>query len=213
MPSFQTKDLSKKQAYKLMTGSIVPRPIAWVSTISEEGINNLAPFSFFNGIAVMPPTVGFTVAYADDDRGYKDTYRNMMANGECVVNIVTEATAFAMNTTAKGFAFEVDEFTEANITPIKSELIRPMRVKESPIQFECKLHQMVTLKNDLGHSDLMLCSVLMIHVDERVYDGDYRINQAHLEAVGRMGGIEYIHTHDRFDMTRHHKIENTTEGL
>ena len=211
MPSFDTSRLSKKESYKLMTGSIVPRPIAWVSTISEEGQYNLAPFSFFNGIAVMPPTVGFTVAYADDDRGYKDTYRNLMANGECVVNIVTEKTAFAMNTTAKGFAYGVDEFIEANLTPLASELIRPMRVAESPIQFECKLNQVVTIKNDLGHSDLMLCDVLMIHVDDSVYAGDHKISQEALQAVGRMGGTHYIHTADLFDMTRYHKIDNTTD--
>ena len=213
MPSFKTAELGKKESYKLMTGSIVPRPIAWVSTISEKGIRNIAPFSFFNGIAVMPPTVGFTVAYADDDRGYKDTYNNLMANGECVVNIVTESTAFAMNTTAKGFPPDVDEFEQVNITPIESELVQPSRIKESPIQFECKLHQVVTLKNDLGHSDLMLCSVLMIHVDESVYDGDFKINQDALQAIGRMGGSNYIHTGDMFDMTRYHKIDNTTSGL
>ena len=211
MPSFKTSDLSKKESYKLMTGSIVPRPIAWVSTISEDGIYNLAPFSFFNGIAVMPPTVGFTVAYGDDDRGYKDTYRNLTANKECVVNIVTENTAFAMNTTAKGFPYEVDEFEQAQVTPLSSTIVRPPRVQESPIQFECTLHQVVTLKNELGHSDLMLCSVLMIHVDESVYAGDYNINQDALTAIGRMGGINYIHTDAMFDMTRYHKIDNTTD--
>ncbi len=196
-----------------MTGSIVPRPIAWVSTVSVDGIFNLAPFSFFNGIAVMPPTVGFTVAYGDDDRGYKDTYVNLMANGECVVNVVTEDTAYAMNITAKGFAPATNEFEEATVTPVASELVKPMRVAESPIQFECKLHEMVTLKNDLGHSDLMLCSVLMIHVHETVYEGNYRIDQQALRAVGRMGGTQYINTTPSFDMERYHKIDNTTNDL
>lgn len=213
MPSFRTSDLTKKQSYKLMTGSIVPRPIAWVSTISADGVPNLAPFSFFNGIAVMPPTVGFTVAYADDDRGYKDTYVNLMANGECVVNVVTEATAGAMNTTAKGFAPTVDEFAEASVTPLPSDMVAPLRVAESPVQFECKLHQVVTLKNELGHSDLMLCSVLLIHVRDDVYEGDYRVNQQALAAVGRMGGTQYIATTATFDMTRYHKIDNTTKDL
>ncbi len=213
MPSFPTHDLTKKQSYKLMTGSIVPRPIAWVSTVSEDGVHNLAPFSFYNGIAVMPPTVGFTVAYSDDERGYKDTYVNLQANGECVVNVVTEATAHAMNTTAKGFDPTTDEFAEASVTPVASAMVAPMRVGESPVQFECKLHQVVTLKNDLGHSDLMLCSVLMIHVREDVYDGNYRINQQALQAVGRMGGTNYINTTTTFDMTRYHKIDNTTEDL
>lgn len=211
MPSFDTSTLSKKESYKLMTGAIVPRPIAWVSTINEAGQHNLAPFSFFNGVAVMPPTLAFTVAYADDDRGYKDTYQNLMANGECVVNIVTDDTAFAMNTTAIGFAPEVDEFAEANLTPLASELVHPMRVQESPIQFECTLNQVVTLKNDLGHSDLMLCNVIMIHVNDSVYLGDHRIDQEALQAVGRMGGTNYIHTRELFDMTRYHKIDNTTD--
>jgi flavin reductase (DIM6/NTAB) family NADH-FMN oxidoreductase RutF len=213
MPSFTTSDLTKKQSYKLMTGAIVPRPIAWVSTVSDDGVHNLAPFSFFNGIAVMPPTVGFTVAYADDDRGYKDTYVNLTANGECVVNIVTEATAYAMNTTAKGFDPTTDEFVEASVTPLAAEVVKPMRVAESPVQFECKLHQVVTLKNDLGHSDLMLCSVLMIHVRADVYEGNYRIDQQALQAVGRMGGTQYINTIATFDMTRYHKIDNTTKDL
>lgn len=211
MPSFNTSKLTKKESYKLMTGAIVPRPIAWVSTISAEGQHNLAPFSFFNGIAVMPPTLGFTVAFGDDDRGYKDTYRNLMANGECVVNIVTEKTAFAMNTTAKGFPSDIDEFTEAHLTPLASELVRPMRVAESPIHFECTLNQVVTLKNELGHSDLMLCNVVMIHIDESVYLGNHKIDQHALEAIGRMGGTHYIHTADLFDMTRYHKIDNTTD--
>jgi len=209
--SFDTATLTKKQAYKLMTGAIVPRPIAWVSTISDEGAHNLAPFSFFNGIAVMPPTLGFTVAYADDTRGYKDTYTNLMANGECVVNMVTESTAHAMNTTAKDFPYEVDEFVEAALTPLPSQVVKPPRVAESPIQFECKLDQVVTLKNDLGHSDLMLCRILMIHVADAVYMGDHKIDPAAYDVVGRMGGKEYVHTRDRFDMTRYHKIENTTD--
>ncbi|MEQ8671982.1 MAG: flavin reductase family protein [Aggregatilineales bacterium] len=211
MPSFMTSTLTKKESYNLMTGAIVPRPIAWVSTLSAEGEPNLAPFSFFNGIAVMPPTLGFTVAYADDDRGYKDTYNNLMANGECVVNVVTDATVHAMNTTSKGFAPHVDEFIEAGLTPIPSEIVRPMRVKESPIQFECTLNQVVTLKNDLGHSDLMLCNVLMIHVHESVYLGNHKIDQTALQSVGRMGGTHYTHTRDLFDMTRFHKIDNTTD--
>lgn len=211
MPTFFTDELSKKQSYKLMTGAIVPRPIAWVSTIDEQGRHNLAPFSFFNGIAVMPPTLGFTVAYSDDDRGVKDTYQNLMANNECVVNMVTEATAHAMNVTAKGFPPEVDEFVEANLTPIASEKVRPPRVQESPIQFECTLDQVIRLENELARSDLMLCRIHVIHVADALYLGDYRIDQETYEVIGRMGGTDYIHTNDRFDMTRYHKIDNTTD--
>lgn len=211
MPTFATNKLTKKQSYNLMTTTIVPRPIAWVSTLSENGVRNLAPFSFFNGIAVMPPTVGFTVAYADDDRGYKDTYTNLMANRECVVNIVSDANAQAMNTSAKGFPPDIDEFEQAGVTATASHIVKPVRVKESPVQFECRLNQVVTIKNELGHSDLMLCDILMIHVDESVYAGDYKIDQHALNAIGRMGGTLYTNTHDVFDMTRYHKIDNTTD--
>ena len=211
MPTFLTADLTKKQSYNLMTSAIVPRPIAWVSTIDAGGRYNLAPFSYFNGVAVMPPTVGFTVAYADDDRGYKDTYRNLMENGECVVNMVTEATANAMNTTAKGFPPDVDEFEQAHLTPIPSQQVKPPRVKESPVNFECTLDQVVTIENELGRSDLMLCRVHVVHVDEAIYIGDYKIDQSLYDVIGRMGGVNYLQTRDMFDMTRYHKIDNTTD--
>lgn len=208
MPTFLTDSLTKKQSYKLMTGAIVPRPIAWVSTVSESGTYNLAPFSFFNGVAVMPPTVGFTVAFDDDDRGFKDTYTNLIANGECVVNMVTEATAQAMNTSAKGFPPDVDEFVQAGVTPIASQVVKPPRVAESPIQFECTLDQVVTLAEKGARSDLMLCRIQVIHVDDAVYQGDYKIDQSVYEAVGRMGGADYIHTRDRFELTRFHTVNN-----
>jgi len=208
MPSFATDTLSKKQSYKLMTSAIVPRPIAWVSTRGENGIYNLAPFSFFNGVAVMPPTIGFTVAFADDDRGFKDTYRNITTTRECVVNVVTEPNAHAMNISAKAFSADIDEFTQAGVTPIASEIVKAPRVQESPVQFECRLNQVVTLENALGRSDLMLCDILMIHVAESVYLGDYKIDQHALQAIGRMGGTHYTETRDLFDMTRYHTINN-----
>ncbi len=211
MPSFNTSALTKKEAYNLMTGAIVPRPIAWVSTLSADGEPNLAPFSFFNGIAVMPPTLAFTVAFGDDERGFKDTYHNLTTTRECVVNSVTDSNVYAMNTTSKGFAPHINEFEEAHLTPLSSKLVRPMRVKESPIQFECTLNQVVTLENALGRSDVMICNVLMIHVAESIYLGNHKINQEALQAVGRMGGIHYTHTHNLFDMTRFHKIDNSTD--
>ena len=208
MPSFNTIDLTKEQSYKLLNGAIVPRPIAWVSTVSEEGIHNLAPFSWFNAVAVQPPTVAFSVGLDDLDRGFKDTYVNLTASGECVVNIVSAAAASAMNVCGTAFDPATDEFVEAGVTPIASELVRPMRVQESPVQLECKLHQVVTLENEKGRNDLMICSVLRIHVNESVYLGDYKIDPDKLQAVGRMGGTVFARTRETFTMERNHIVEN-----
>ncbi|RMF77957.1 MAG: flavin reductase family protein [Chloroflexi bacterium] len=202
MIGFAAGDLSKDESYKLLSSAIVPRPIAWVSTLSADGGRNLAPFSFFNGMAVMPPTIVFSVGYADGNRLEKDTYNNMMATRECVVNIVTEATAEAMNKTATELPAEIDEFAFAGVTPLASVVVSPPRVQESPIQFECKLHQSVRLENELGRSDLMICSVVYIHVDDAVYAGDYKIDPQKLHVVGRLGGPHYTTTRDLFQMTR-----------
>lgn len=208
MPTFNSDELTKEQAYKLLNSAIVPRPIAWVSTVSADGVHNLAPFSWFNAVAVMPPTVAFSVGLDDLERGFKDTHVNLVASGECVVNIVTEAAAKAMNLTGESFDPGIDEFAEARATPVPSDLVQPMRVKESPVQFECKLNQMVTLQNEHGRNDLMICSVLRIHVHESVYMGDHKIDAARLQAVGRMGGAVYARTSDTFTMTRHHIVKN-----
>jgi flavin reductase (DIM6/NTAB) family NADH-FMN oxidoreductase RutF len=208
MPSFIASDLSKEQSYKLMNGAIVPRPIAWVSTVSEEGVHNLAPFSWFNAVAVQPPTVAFSVGLDDIERGFKDTYVNLMANGECVINIVSASVAAAMNICGTAFDPTTDEFVEAGLTPIKSDLVRPMRVQESLVQFECKLHQSVTLGNEKGRNDLMICSVLLVHVNDSVYMGDYKIDPDKLEAVGRMAGTVYTRTRELFTMERNHIVEN-----
>ncbi len=208
MPTFNSDELTKEQSYKLLNSAIVPRPIAWVSTVSAEGVHNLAPFSWFNAVAVMPPTVAFSVGLDDLKRGFKDTYVNLIASGECVVNIVTEAAAEAMNLTGESFDPNTDEFSEARVTPIPSDLVKPMRVQESPVQFECKLNQTVTLQNEHGRNDLMICDVLRIHVHESVYIGDHKIDADKLRAVGRMGGSTYARTRETFIMTRHHVVKN-----
>jgi flavin reductase (DIM6/NTAB) family NADH-FMN oxidoreductase RutF len=208
MPSFNSDELTKEQSYKLLNSAIVPRPIAWVSTVSPEGVHNLAPFSWFNAVAVQPPTVAFSVGLDDLERGFKDTYVNLTASGECVVNIVSAAVAEAMNLTGEAFDPHVNEFSEAGLTPIPSDLVQPMRVRESPVQFECKLNQSITLENDLGRNDLMICTVLRVHVSDSVYMGDHKIDAAKLQAVGRMGGTVYAHTSDTFTMTRHHVVKN-----
>ncbi len=206
MPTFDTDTLSKAESYKLLTGAIVPRPIAWVSTLSNAGVPNLAPFSFFNGVAAVPATLGFTVGVDAEDGSFKDTHLNLRENGQCVVNIVTEATATVMNQTSINLPFEDSEWEYAGLTPQPSDRVKPARVLGSPIQFECELSQMVTLQNELGRSDLMLCHILLMHVDDRVYLGDHKIDQVKMQAVGRMGGTDYTRTQDLFNMPRQHFV-------
>jgi flavin reductase (DIM6/NTAB) family NADH-FMN oxidoreductase RutF len=185
-----------------MTGAIVPRPIAWVSTISETGRRNLAPFSFFNGVAVMPPTLMFSTADRDGRIPHKDTYANLLATRECVVNIVAESNADAMNLTSTELPSDVDEWELTGLTPVPSSRVKPPRIGESPVHFECTLNQVITLENELGCSHLMLCNILTIHVEDNLYLGDHKIDPEALKAVGRLGGPNYIYTNDLFQMTR-----------
>jgi flavin reductase (DIM6/NTAB) family NADH-FMN oxidoreductase RutF len=134
---FDPNLLDASAVYKLMTGAIIPRPIGWIASISTEGINNLAPFSYFNAAGEDPPHVMFSVNRANHTN--KDTLNNVLATKEFVVNMVTESTVVQMNDTAQAVSPEVDEFVLAGVTPIPSVLVKPMRVKESPVQFECEL--------------------------------------------------------------------------
>ena len=187
--------------YKLLTGSIVPRPIAFVSTRSAGGVNNLAAFSFFNGVCPKP----FIVAFAPMRRGTtgekKDTLRNIEQTGEFVVNIVNESLVAPMSRTNPEFASEVDEFEMAGLTPVPSDLVTPPRVLESPIQMECKLVQVVELGQEAGAGSLVLGHVIKMHISESVYV-DGKINPDALQAVGRMAGDEYARITDRFPFRR-----------
>jgi flavin reductase (DIM6/NTAB) family NADH-FMN oxidoreductase RutF len=186
--------------YKLLTGAVVPRPIAFVSTISADGVFNLAPFSFFNAFSANPPVVGFSPSHSADGRS-KDTLANIKAVGEFVVNIVSEEIAEQMNATSAPFPPEVDEFEATGLTPAASDMVRPPRVKESRVSMECKLLQIVELSRLPMGGNLVLGEVVRFHVDDDIVD-DYRIDPGKLRAVGRMAGPTYVRTRDRFDMAR-----------
>lgn len=186
--------------YKLMTGVIVPRPIAFVSTISASGSFNLAPFSFFTGISANPPVICFCpMIRADGTR--KDTIRNIEATREFVVNIVSEEIAEGMNLCAPEYPPEVDEFQVSGLTPIPSDLVRAPRVKESHVNIECRLFQIVEVSDKPLGGSLVLGEILRFHVDDALFD-NYRIDQDKLHAIGRMAGPTYTRTTDRFDMSR-----------
>jgi flavin reductase (DIM6/NTAB) family NADH-FMN oxidoreductase RutF len=202
MHTFICQDLNRKQAYKLLTASVVPRPIAWVSTLSEHGVRNLAPFSFFNAVAPSPPTVMFSVTQREGKFAQKDTYANIMATRECVINIVSYDQAEAMNLSAQELPADVDEFVHSGVTPLASQHVKPFRVAEAPVQMECTLQQVVTLSNEQGASQVVFCEVVAMHISDEVYMGDHKIDASKLRAVGRLAGNQYATTDDLFSLMR-----------
>jgi len=191
-----------KSVYKLMIGSILPRPIGWISTADAAGRANLAPFSFFNAVAARPPTVVFCPTIREFDAGPKDTLRNVRTTGEFVVNIVTETLADAMNISSTEFPAEVDEFQAAGLTPAPSAVVAAPRVAESPIHFECRVHQIVDLGTEPGAAALVLGRIVHLHVDPSVLAGEDKIDLAALRPIGRLSGPGYCRVTDVFQMPR-----------
>ncbi|MBI4547471.1 MAG: flavin reductase family protein [Ignavibacteriae bacterium] len=183
-----------------MIGCIVPRPIAFVSTISPDGIRNLAPFSFFNGVCSNPPIVLFSTVIRKDGK-HKDTLNNVEATKEFVVNIVSEDFADQMNITSAEYPPNIDEFIESGLTPIPSDLVKPPRVKESHINMECKLVQIIHFGTGPGGGSTVFGEVLRFHISDELFD-NFKIDPDKLHPIGRMGGPTYTRTTDRFDLIR-----------
>jgi flavin reductase (DIM6/NTAB) family NADH-FMN oxidoreductase RutF len=189
---------SPAASYALLVTSIVPRPIALVSTLSREGVTNLAPFSFFNAVCAEPPVICFAVG---NRAPAKDTIANIRSTGEFVVNIVSEAIAERMNLCAGDYPAGVSEFTVSGLTPEPSKIVQPPCVLESPVNMECRLIQIVDVSTRPAGGSLILGEVVRFHF-ERAMVANGRIDAAKLSAVGRMGGNEYTRTRDRFEMIR-----------
>jgi flavin reductase (DIM6/NTAB) family NADH-FMN oxidoreductase RutF len=193
---------SPADLYKLMIGMVVPRPIAFVSSLDTRGVRNLAPFSYFMACSADPPVVCFVAAYRSGPLPAKDTLTNILATQEFVVNIVSEEFADKMNLTAAEVAPDIDEFVLSGLTPLASELVLPPRVAESHAHMECRLRQTLLISNAAGAANTIIFGdVLRFHVDEAVIDG-YKIDPEKLRAIGRMGGQTYTRTRDRFDLIR-----------
>ena len=199
-------DHDYRNVYKLMVGVIVPRPIAFVSTVSADGIRNLAPFSFFTGISANPPVICFSPMIRASDGSRKDTLRNIEAVKEFVVNVVSEEFAEKMNICSAEFPPEVDEFAMSGLTPVPSDLVKPPRVKESHINMECRLVQVVDVSAKPLGGSLVLGEVLRFHIDDALFD-DFKIDPDRLHPIGRMGGPTYTRTTDRFNMARPTTVE------
>jgi flavin reductase (DIM6/NTAB) family NADH-FMN oxidoreductase RutF len=193
------------QIYKIMTGIIVPRPIALVSTVDSAGVPNVAPFSFFCGVGSVPPTLLFCPALRateeTDPTRRKDTLRNVEETGEFVVNVVSDAIAAAANATAAEVPPHVDEFHLAGLTPLPGEVVRAPRVAESPAQMECKLLQVIYTSHKPGGGVIVLGEIVRFHVRADLLD-NFRVDPAGLDAVGRMGGNTWVRTRDRLELIR-----------
>lgn len=186
--------------YKLLIGSIVPRPIAFVSTRGLDGINNLAPFSFFTAVSANPPVIGFSPMVNLESRR-RDSRINAEARGEFCVNVVSETFAAQMNQTAVDVPPDVDEFTLSGLTPIECDLIDAPRVAESHIAMECRLRQVVDISQAVMGGAFVMGEVIRFHVDETLFE-NFRIDADRLGAIGRMAGNTYSRTTDRFDLVR-----------
>jgi flavin reductase (DIM6/NTAB) family NADH-FMN oxidoreductase RutF len=190
-----------RDIYKLMTGAIVPRPIAFVSTISADGIRNLAPFSFFAGVSADPPVLCFCPMVRGSDGTQKDTLHNVEATGEFVVNVVSEEIVPQMNLSSGEYPPDVDEFVVSGLTPVESDLVKPPRVGEARISMECRLRQIVPVSDKPLGASIVLGEILRFHVQDEIIE-NFKINPERLRAVGRMGGPTYTRTRDRFDLER-----------
>jgi flavin reductase (DIM6/NTAB) family NADH-FMN oxidoreductase RutF len=200
-------DLPFNEFYRILLSSVAPRPIAWVSTISASGQLNLAPFSFFNAICAKPPLLAFATALRMRGKGAdlrgetKDTLRNVRETGEFVVNVVTYDVAEAMNLSSGEYDSTVDEFALTRLTPRPSKIVKPPQVAESGVNFECKVYQILDFSSPPQGGSLIIGEILSIHVDEK-HTKDGRIDGNSLDLVGRMGGIQYSRTTERFEMAR-----------
>jgi len=183
---------------------VVPRPIGWISTVDAGGVTNLAPFSFFNLLSYDPPFVMFSAGVHEADDGKKDTVANVEATGEFVYNMATWGQKDQMNESAWIIDRTVDEMAATGLEPVPSRLVRPPRVKGSPVQFECRLHQIITLPGNRPSADhqLVIGRVLAVHIDDAAVTADGRIDVVKLRPIARLGYKDYISVQEIFEMEK-----------
>ncbi|PKH66445.1 flavin reductase [Flavobacterium sp. ALD4] len=182
-------ETSKLQGY--LQGSVGPRPIAFASTVDKNGTPNLSPFSFFNVFSANPPILVFSPARRVRDNSVKHTLINCEATGEVVINVVNFDMVQQTSLASTEYADGVNEFLKAGFTAVPSDVVKPFRVKESPVQFECKVNQIIPLGSEGGAGNLILCEVVRIHINEAVLDANGAIDQYKIDLVSRLGGSWY----------------------
>jgi flavin reductase (DIM6/NTAB) family NADH-FMN oxidoreductase RutF len=201
--SIDPKNLNSTSVYKLLIGTIVPRPIAFVSTLSKEGIGNLAPFSFFNGVGSAPPSLMFSIARRSNGVK-KDTLTNIESTQEFVVNFVSESIVKQANQCSADYPYGVDEMIKVGLTPIPSFKVKPKRVLESPVHMECKLITTLEVGNGgVGSATIVVGEIVQFHISNQAYDANTgRISVEELKPVARLAGLQYATTKDCFEIPR-----------
>ncbi len=199
MVSLKLSALKPIEVYKLLTGSIIPRPIALVSTVNNQGVGNLAPFSFFNGICSNPPCLMISVARKPDG-GKKDTLINIEETGQFVVNSTSSWIAQPMAQSSAAYPYGINELTEVGLTALPSTLVKPVRVKESAIHFECEVLKTVQIGDgSAGSTTVIFGRVLMMHIHKAAYK-EGKILHAELSPLARLSGISYALMGDSFEL-------------
>jgi flavin reductase (DIM6/NTAB) family NADH-FMN oxidoreductase RutF len=191
MLTIDPKSIPVPKLHHYLLGAVGPRPIAFASTIDAQGRPNLAPFSFFNVFSANPPIMVFSPARSGRANTTKDTYENVKEVPECVINVVNYAIVEQMSLASSPFERGVDEFVKSGLTPVSSELVKPFRVQEAPVQFECKVNQVIELGQEGGAGNLIICEVVRIHIQDDILDADQMIDQKKIDLVARMGGNWY----------------------
>lgn len=191
MKTINPKDIETPKLHRYLLGAIGPRPIAFASTMDKDGVANLAPFSFFNAFSANPPILVFSPARSGRTNTTKDTYNNVKILPEVVINVVNFELVHQMSLASSPYPSSVDEFVKSGLTPVASECVQPHRIKESPVQFECKVNEVIELGDRGGAGNLIICEVLRIHIDEAILDEHQMIDQNKIDLVSRMGGNWY----------------------
>ena len=187
MVTIDPKEIKTGQLHAHMLSAIAPRPIAFASTVDKDGTPNLSPYSFFNAFGSKPPTLIFSPARRVRDNTIKHTLENVYETMEVVINVVNYDMVQQMSLSSCEYPKGVSEFEKAGFTPIASQLVKPFRVKESPVQFECKVKQVIETGNEGGAGNLIICEILLMHVSEAVMDENGRIDQHKIDLVARCG--------------------------
>lgn len=197
MITFNPQEISVQRLHQLLLGSVGPRPIAFASTMNAAGQANLAPFSFFNVFSANPPILIFSPARSGRTNETKDTYKNVKELPEVVINVVNFEIVHQMSLASSPYSPGISEFEKSGLTPIPSETIKPFRVAEAPVQFECRVNEVKELGHEGGAGNLIICEVLRMHVREDLIDEKGLIDQHKIDLVSRMGGDWYVRADEK----------------